>query len=114
MNYMKKNILKISIAIAVFAGSITSCKKILDLTPTNDITADQVYSTSAGYKLAFAKIYGSFALTGNSGPAGNRDIQGSDEGTSEFVLWLRNSPERCTEEAIDNTAWADPRLHDYH
>src|SRR5450759_285194 len=114
MNYMKKNILKISIAIAVFAGSITSCKKTLDLTPTNDITADQVYSTAVGYKDAFAKVYGSFALNGNSGPAGNGDIQGIDEGTSDFLRLFWNAQELSTDEAIDNSAWSDPGLHDYH
>lgn len=68
--------------------TLWSCTKKLDLIPTNDITADQVYSTSAGYKQALAKVYGSMAMTGNAGPAGNADISSqiiSDEGNSDFV-----------------------------
>ena len=65
---MKKNILKIVITWSLLIAGFVSCTKKLDLLPTNDITAAQVYATPAGYKQAFAKVYGSFALTGNSGP----------------------------------------------
>ncbi len=109
---MKKNILKIMIATGILAGSFSSCSKKLDLLPTNDITAAQVYSTSAGYTQAFAKVYGSFALTGNSGPAGNGDIQGIDEGTSDFVRLLWNAQELSTDEAV--CAWGDPGVPDFH
>lgn len=70
----------------ILAAIITmvSCTKDLDRLPTNETTSDQVYATAEGYKQAFAKVYGSMALTGNNGPAGNGDIQGIDEGTSDF------------------------------
>jgi hypothetical protein len=58
------------VAIAIMSG----CEKQLDLKPTNDLTADDVYKTSAGYKQALAKVYGAMALTGNSGGAGSPDI----------------------------------------
>ena len=109
---MKKNIFKIMIAAGIFAGSFSSCSKKLDLLPTNDITAAQVYSTSAGYTQAFAKVYGSYALTGNTGPAGNGDIQGIDEGTSDFVRLYWNAQELPTDEAV--CAWGDPGVPDFH
>ena len=109
---MKRNIFKIMIASGLFAGSFSSCSKKLDLLPTNDITASQVYSTSAGYTEAFAKVYGSFALTGNQGPAGNGDIQGIDEGTSDFVRLYWNAQELPTDEAV--CAWGDPGVPDFH
>ncbi|OIR08399.1 starch-binding protein SusD precursor [mine drainage metagenome] len=109
---MKRNILKIMIAAGIFTGSLSSCSKKLDLLPTNDITAAQVYSTSAGYTQAFAKVYGSFALTGNQGPAGNGDVQGIDEGTSDFVRLLWNAQELPTDEAV--CAWGDPGVPDFH
>ncbi len=109
---MKKNIFKIMIAAGIFAGSFSSCSKKLDLLPTNDITAAQVYSTSAGYTEAFAKVYGSYALTGNTGPAGNGDIQGIDEGTSDFVRLYWNAQELPTDEAV--CAWGDPGVPDFH
>lgn len=64
----------------ISSGFLVSCNKDLNRLPTNDLTASQVYSTPLGYKLAFAKVYGSFAQTGNNGP-GSGDIQGIDPGT---------------------------------
>ena len=109
---MKRNIFKIMIAAGFLSGSLASCSKKLDLLPTNDITAAQVYSTSAGYTEAFAKVYGSYALTGNTGPAGNGDIQGIDEGTSDFVRLYWNAQELTTDEAV--CAWGDPGVPDLH
>ncbi len=68
-----------------------SCTKRLDLSPHHDLTADQVYSTPAGYTQVMAKIYGSMALTGNSGAAGSPDISSqiiADEGNSDFLRML--------------------------
>jgi hypothetical protein len=109
---MKRNIFKTMIAAGIFAGSLASCSKKLDLLPTNDVTAAQVYSTSAGYTQAFAKVYGSYALTGNTGPAGNGDVQGIDEGTSDFVRLYWNAQELTTDEAV--CAWGDPGVPDLH
>lgn len=85
---MKLNHIKIVIA-AVFAiAIIPGCERKLDLKPTNDIIADQVYSTARGYKQALAKVYGAMALTGNAGGAGSPDIPPqiiSDEGNSDFL-----------------------------
>ena len=109
---MKKNIFKIVITAGFLVGSFASCTKKLDLLPTNDVTASQVYSTPTGYKEAFAKVYGSFALTGNQGPAGNGDIQGIDEGTSDFLrLWWK-AQELSTDEAV--VSWGDPGIQDFH
>jgi len=116
---MKKNILILILA-AVFAGiSFTSCKKTLDLKPTNDVTVDIAYSTPAGYKQGFAKVYGAFALTGNAGGAGNPDISTTtiDEGNSDFLRMFWNTQELSTDEAIDNASWnsnTDAGLHDFH
>jgi hypothetical protein len=109
---MKKNIFKIIITAGFLAGSFASCTKKLDLLPTNDVTASQVYSTPAGYKQAFAKVYGSFALTGNQGPAGNGDIQGIDEGTSDFLRLYWKAQELSTDEAV--VSWGDPGIQDFH
>ena len=84
---MKKHFFKFTIAVMAMA-ILAGCTKKLDLTPTNDITADQVYSTSIGYKQAIAKVYGAMALSGNAGAAGNPDIPSqiiSDEGNSDFL-----------------------------
>ena len=56
----------------------------------------------AGYKQVLAKVYGSFALTGNSGPLrrGNGDVQGIDEGFSDFYRLFWKAQELSTDEAV--------------
>lgn len=100
---MKKNILYTIFLAGCTAFCFTGCKK-LDLVPTNDITADSVYRTPAGYKQALAKVYGSFALTGNSStgaPDISREII-NDEGNSDFLRLYWNLQELTTDEA----AWS--------
>ena len=62
---MRKKILQISVALLVLT-LVQSCTKDLELKPTNDVTSETVYATPAGYKQVLAKVYGSFALTGNA------------------------------------------------
>ncbi|MDB5192552.1 MAG: RagB/SusD family nutrient uptake outer membrane protein, partial [Segetibacter sp.] len=92
--------------------SLVSCTKDLDRFPTNDITSATVYSTPAGYKQALAKVYGAFALTGNQGPAGAGDIQGIDEGFSDFFRLYWNVQELPTDEAV--IAWNDATIQNFH
>lgn len=114
---MRKNILLITTSL--FLISITACKKVLDLTPTNGVTVDVAYSTPLGYKQGLAKMYGAFALTGNSGPAGSPDISTTtiDEGLSDFFRMFWNVQELSTDEAIPNFGWTgntDAGLQDFH
>lgn len=99
---MRTNISKL-IILGAFVAVTASCNK-LDLKPTNDITADIVYSTPAGYKQALAKVYGAFALTGNA-TTGQQDIPVEiiqDEGNSDFLRLYWNLQELTTDEA----AWS--------
>lgn len=89
-----------------------SCSKDLNLTPTNDTTSEVVYSTPAGYKQVLGKVYGSFALTGNQGPAGNGDVQGIDEGFSDFYRLFWKAQELSTDEAV--ITWGDVGIQDFH
>ncbi|WP_407429785.1 RagB/SusD family nutrient uptake outer membrane protein [Arcticibacter sp.] len=99
---MKARILYV-IKLSVIALVISSCSK-LDLTPTNDLTADKVYADPAGYKQALAKVYGAFAMTGNAA-TGRQDIPAEiipDEGNSDFLRLYWNLQELTTDEA----AWS--------
>lgn len=108
---MKKSIYK-SLTIGLIAAtSFTSCKKDLDRVPNNAATADNVYSTPAGYKQALAKVYGAYALTGNTG-SGSSDLGGIDAGTSDFIRLWWNAQELPTEEAV--CIWNDPGVQDFH
>ena len=109
---MKNNLYKQIIATVGAFVVLSSCNKTLDLLPTNDVTSATVYADANGYKQAFAKVYASYALTGNAGPAGNGDIQGIDEGTSDFLrLWWK-AQELSTDEAV--VSWGDPGIQDFH
>ena len=111
---MKKVILQASICLGVVfvVSIIQSCTKKLDLKPTNDVTSETVYASLAGYKSVLAKVYGSFALTGNQGPAGNGDVQGIDEGFSDFFRLFWKAQELSTDEAV--ISWGDVGIQDFH
>lgn len=108
---MKTNLYKFLFIVCI-ATVLSSCKKNLDLLPTNEITSEAVYNTPEGYTQAFAKVYGSFATTGNNGPSGNGDIQGIDEGTSDFMRLFWQAQELSTDEAV--IAWGDAGIQDFH
>ena len=102
---MKKNYFKLMLLAGIITASAISCTKKLDLVPTNDILAVDVFKTPAGYKQALAKVYGAFALTGNRGGSGLPDIPREiiiDEGNSDFLRSYWNLQELTTDEA----AWS--------
>jgi hypothetical protein len=113
---MKQNIFKIIASVGLLGIVFISCNKDLNRIPTNDKTADQVYTTPAGYKQAFAKLYAAYGLTGNIGPANSvpqgGDIQGIDEGFSDFLRMYFQAEELPTDEAV--IAWGDIGIQDFH
>ena len=106
--------IKKSAWVILLGAAMFSCTKDLDRLPTNDTTSEVVYSTFEGYQQAFAKVYGAFALTGNNGPAGNGDVQGIDEGTSDFLRLYWWAQEISTDEAVVQVGWNDPGIHFFH
>lgn len=90
----------------MIAGAIvammSSCLGDLDVKPIDDriTTAADVYKTNADYKAGLAKLYASFALTGQEGPFGSPDVGGVDEGFSNFIRSMWNMNELTTDEAI--------------
>jgi hypothetical protein len=109
---MKKFSIKLLLTICILTGGLMSCDKNKILSPNYEVTSTQVYSTAAGYKESLAKVYGSMALTGNQGPAGSGDVQGIDEGTSDFFRLYWCAQELPTDEAV--IAWGDPGVPDFH
>ncbi|WP_231582602.1 RagB/SusD family nutrient uptake outer membrane protein [Pedobacter sp. BMA] len=99
--YMQPRVLQLFMLLCTAAVLNSSCNK-LDLVPTNDLTADKVYTSAAGYKQALAKVYGAFALTGNAS-VGQADIPAEiikDEGNSDFLRLYWNLQELTTDEAV--------------
>lgn len=111
---MKNKLIKYLAGILVITVAASSCAKKLDLFPTNDLTPEKTFATAAGYKSVLAKIYGTLAITGNSGPAGDPDISGGlNEGSQvAFIRMLFNCQELPTDEAV--VAWNDQTIKDFH
>lgn len=103
-----------SLAVVFVALMFTSCVKDLDVTPKdpNIITSLTVYSTPAAYKEGLAKLYATFAVSGQQGPSGQPDIAGIDEGFGNYLRQYWNAQELPTDEAV--MAWNDASIKDFH
>ncbi|MBL7841003.1 MAG: RagB/SusD family nutrient uptake outer membrane protein [Cyclobacteriaceae bacterium] len=93
---------------------LTACVGDLDVTPIdpNLSTADKIYKTPDDYKRGLAKLYATFALSGQQGPSGNPDIAGIDEGFGNYLRQYWNCQELTTDEAV--IAWNDATIKDFH
>jgi len=111
---MKKIKLTKYLLAAALAFSISSCHDDLDLMPNDPdvFTENNVFADATQAKNALAKVYASLAITGQVGPAGNGDIQGVDEGASQFTRSLFTLNVITTDEAI--VGWGDPGLPNMH
>ncbi len=110
---MKRHI-KILIAALALMVATSSCIKDLDVQPLDPklMTSDKVFSTPAAYLQALAKIYASYAVSGQQGPAGNPDISGIDEGFGNYLRQYWNAQELSTDEAV--ISWNDATIKDFH
>jgi hypothetical protein len=73
--------------------------------PKSTVTGANVFNDPSSYRAFLAKIYAGLAVTGQQGPAGKADIQGIDEGFSQYVRLLWQMEELPTDEAV--IAWND-------
>ena len=110
---MMKSYHKISI-LALLTIMMSGCLGDLEVEPidSNLITSANVYKTTADYKKGLAKLYTTFALSGQQGPAGQPDIAGIDEGFGNYLRQYWNCQELTTEEAV--ISWNDATIKDFH
>ena len=108
MNFIKKFCLIVPTVLLV------ACHDDLDQTPIDpdSFTETNVFANTTEAKGALAKLYASLALTGQQGPAGQPDITGIDEGTSQYSRMLFSLNELTTDNAV--VGWGDPGLPDLH
>jgi hypothetical protein len=94
--------------------ALASCLSDLDPKPLgpNVTTSANVYKTTEDYKKGLAKLYASFSLSGQQGPAGNSDIAGIDEGFGTYLRAYWNCQQLTTDEAV--IAWNDQTIKDFH
>jgi starch-binding outer membrane protein, SusD/RagB family len=93
---------------------MTSCLGDLDpesLGPKVKTSAD-VYDSPEAYKQGLAKLYATFALSGQQGPNGQPDISGIDEGFGNYLRQYWNCQELTTDEAV--IGWNDATIKDFH
>ncbi|QES90399.1 RagB/SusD family nutrient uptake outer membrane protein [Rhizosphaericola mali] len=100
---------KLYIAILGSLVGFASCKKDLNLTQLNSVTADNIYTSAAAYKEGLVKVYASYAVTSSQGPASS-DLGGIDAGTSDFLRLYWMAQELPTDEAI--CSWQDVGIPD--
>lgn len=101
-----------TLGMAVLAAGLSavssSCTGDLDQKPSYAATADIVYRDPAQIQQVLARLYATFAVSGQQGPAGQPDISGIDEGFSNYIRQYWQLQEITTDEAI--LGWNDGNL----
>ena len=90
-------------ATLLFMGAL-GCTDTTEL-PTSTITDTNYFNDPSSYRAFLAKIYAGLAVSGQQGPSGNGDIQGIDEGFSQYLRLYWEAQELPTDEAV--IAWGD-------
>jgi hypothetical protein len=104
------------VLVLLIAGfTLSSCTKDLNVEPIdpNVNTLNNVFNSPAAYKRALAKIYASYAISGQTGGGGGSpDISGIDENFGNYLRQYWGLQELSTDEAI--IAWDDATIKDFH
>ena len=103
---------KAGIVALVLAIGFVSCEDALDKQPVTELTEGQAFADPEAYTEFLARVYAGIAVSGQEGPAGRPDIQGIDEGFSNYLRQFWKHQELNTDEAI--IAWNDGTIHDLH
>src|SRR5690349_1022179 len=114
MDDMNTRVLKTLAVAAVTLVGVAGCTDITT-EPKSNPTGANVFNDPRSYQAFLAKIYGGLQVTGQQGPAGNGDINGIDEGFSQYLRQYWQLQELPTDEAI--IAWGDqdlPELNTQH
>jgi hypothetical protein len=110
---MKRIQVKLTIALAIIM-MMTACIGDLDVVPLDPsvTTSNVVYKTTEDYKKGLAKLYASYAVSGQRGPDGLPDISGIREDFGNYLRQYWNAQQLSTDESI--MAWADATIKDFH
>ena len=106
---------RIKSILVIFLGLVLlgSCESELELSPEdNREGADEIFSDPENYKNFLAKLYAGLAVSGQQGPAGSPDLEGLDEGFSQYLRLYWMLQELPTDEAV--IGWNDGTILDLH
>jgi hypothetical protein len=104
---MNRNPRRALIAATLLILGVGGCTDTTEL-PTSTIGETEFFRDPSAYRAFLAKIYAGLAVSGQQGPAGNGDIQGIDEGFSQYLRLYWEAQELPTDEAV--IAWGDVGL----
>lgn len=97
----------LTIATAVLCLAASGCTDTT-VEPKSTITEANVFNDPNAYRGFIAKVYAGLAVSGQQGAAGNPDIQGIDEGFSQYLRLLWEAQELPSDEAV--IGWGDVGL----
>lgn len=97
----------IAVAAAGFCLMAAGCTDTT-VEPKSTITEANVFNDANSYRSFIAKVYAGLAVSGQQGPAGRADIQGIDEGFSQYLRLYWEAQELPTDEAV--IGWGDVGL----
>lgn len=89
---------------AVLLCTTAACTD-LTVAPQSTVSSSTLFSDPSSYQDYLAKLYAGLAVSGEQGPAGSPDIQGIDEGFSQYLRLYWEMQELPTDEAV--IAWGD-------
>jgi len=95
------------VTVAFLSLGAAGCTDTTEL-PTSTITDNNYFNDPSAYRALLAKVYAGLAVSGQQGPAGNGDIQGIDEGFSQYLRLYWEAEELPSDEAV--IAWGDVGL----
>ena len=101
---MNRNPRRALLAAALLLLGAVGCTDTTEL-PTSTITDTNYFDDPSSYRAFLARIYAGLAVSGQRGPAGNGDIDGIDEGFSQYLRLYWKTQELPTDEAV--IAWGD-------
>jgi len=105
MNNAIRKALAATVGLLIVAA--TACTDTV-LEPKSTITGANVFNDAGSYRAFIARVYAGLAVSGQQGPAGQPDIQGIDEGFSQYLRLLWEAQELPTDEAV--IGWNDVGL----
>lgn len=97
----------LAVATALLALTVGGCTDTT-VEPKSTVTEANVFNDANSYRAFIAKVYAGLAVSGQQGPAGQGDIQGIDEGFSQYLRLYWEAQELPTDAAV--IGWGDVGL----
>ena len=94
---LSRSLLPLALIIAVFG--LSACDQA-GVEPKGLATAENIFQEEGSYQSYLAKLYAGLNVTGQTGATGSPDIEGIDEGFSQYIRLWWQMQELPTDEAV--------------